>query len=542
MKIDRLRVACRGISLLALSVASAAPALAQGSSQAEPSGTPGQTSPSPGAIDGNDAQTPEQREGRAQQNDIIVTARRVEERLQDVPITVTALTSEDIERQGLNDLTDISEATVGFNYEQLSGAIVQPSIRGQTNLRVDAPVQNVAFYIDGVYLQRGYLVDQSLLELQRIEIIKGPQSALYGRNAFAGAVNMVLRAPDLDNMFGKVSATVGTDERYDIRGSVSLPIIPGRLAVFGSAAHSQFDGTWRNNYRVGDIGPNSKGAITKGNVGGFNKESYHVGVRARPIDWLTFDGFYIRTDRLIEASPSYTTGTTGLSSTINTLNCSPVSGQNRLSCGQLTSDVRLFPGETRAPGIVVDPRALGLKGPTDLFSGKVTAELNEAFEISYQYAQSKAKIRGRGSVSRDPTTPFIFLGQNLGALFDASGSDSSFKGESHQARISFDDRGPLRAFFGIEYAETKDINSNAVETAPVGNLNPPPDVFIPIGPGLPVPPNYFSPLNIVRRIGYLQRDEDIYSAFAFLEWSPTEQFTISARADILMRARSRWIS
>jgi iron complex outermembrane receptor protein len=531
MNSKRINLASRGISFFALSVACAAPAFAQEQRTPPDQGAtsaPGQTSESPGAVGGTDDQTPEQAEGRGpRQNEIVVTARRVEERLQDVPITVTALTSEDLERQGLNDLTDIAEATVGFNFEQLSGAIVQPSIRGQTNLRVDSPVQNVAFYIDGVYLQRGYLVDQSLLELQRVEVIKGPQSALYGRNAFAGAVNMVLRAPDLNRLFGKVTGTVGTDERYDIRGSISVPIIPDRLAVLVAASHSQFDGTWRNNYRVGDIGPNSEGAITKGNLGGFNKEAYQFGVRARPLDWLTVDGFYIRTERLIEASPTYIQSTIGLSSSINTLNCSSVSGQNRLYCGELSADVRLFPGETRAPGLVTDPRAFGLRGPTDLASAKVTAELSDAFELSYQYALSKAKIRGRGSVSRNPTTPFIFLGQNLGALFDSSGSGSSFKGESHQVRLSFNDRGPLRALMGVEYAQTKDVNSNAVEAAPIGNLNPPPDVFIPIGPGLKVPPNYFSPFNIVRRIGYLRRDEDIYSAFAFLEWAPSEQLTLS---------------
>jgi len=531
MKSRRVEVASRGISLLALGVACAAPALAQDSAlAADQAGTggAGQTSESPGAVAGTDAQTPEQVEGRGpRQNEIVVTARRIEERLQDVPVTVTALTTEDLERQGLNDLTDIAESTVGFNFEQLSGAIVQPSIRGQTNLRVDSPVQNVAFYIDGVYLQRGYLVDQSLLELQRVEIIKGPQSALYGRNAFAGAVNMVLRAPDLDEIFGKVSATVGTDERYDIRGSISVPIIPGRLAVFGSVSHSQFDGTWRNNYRVGDIGPDSEGAITKGKLGGFNKEAYQLGLRARPLDWLTIDGFYIRTERLIEASPTYVLSTIGLASSVNSLNCSPRSGltppnrvENRLYCGELRPEVQLVQGETRAPGLVTDPRAFGLDGPTDIASGKVTAELGDDFELSYQYALSKAKIRGRGSVSRDPTSPFIFFGRNFGALFDASGSDSSFKGESHQVRVSYNG-GALRTFFGLEYAETRDINSNAAETAPIGTLDPPPDIFFPVGPGLPFPNNFF------QRFTYIQRDEDIYSAFAFIEWSPTEQIDLT---------------
>jgi outer membrane receptor protein involved in Fe transport len=134
-------------------------------------------------------------DGSADGNDIVVTARLSSERLQDVPIVVTTLSRQDLERQGIDDLSDVAERTVGFALETFTGILVQPVIRGQTNLRTTSPVQNVSTNINGVYLQRGYFVDQALLDLERVEIIKGPQSALYGRNAFAGVISLITRQP-----------------------------------------------------------------------------------------------------------------------------------------------------------------------------------------------------------------------------------------------------------------------------------------------------------------------------------------------------------
>lgn len=462
------------------------------------------------------------------QNAIVVTARRVEERLQDVPLSVTVLTAEDLKRQALDDLGDIADKTVGFSFESLSPAIVQPAIRGQTNLRVDSPVQNVAFYIDGIYLQRGYLVDQSLLELQRVEVIKGPQSALYGRNAFAGAVNMVTRTPDLETPSLKFSSTVGTDERFDARASFSYPIIPGRLALFGSAAHSEFDGTWKNNHPLAD----DPAANTKDNLGGYNKEAYQVRLVAKPFDALTLDALYIRTERDAEASPTYITGTRGLTSSFNSLNCSPVANnpanpatlQNRLSCGALSPNVQLFPGETRLPGLNVDPRSFGLRGPTDVVSAKARLEMGEMFEAVYQYGYTKARIRGRGSVSRDPLLPFVFFGTNFGALFDSSGSDSRFKGESHELRLNYTGGDTLRGLLGFNYSNTDDINSNANEVAPIGaTLVQPNDAtfFFPIGAGLPFPSGFF------QRSTFLQRKEKVYSVFGFVGIDLSEQLEVA---------------
>ncbi len=457
---------------------------------------------------------------------IVVTARRVEERLQDVPIAVSALGGADLARQQLDDLSDIAEKTVGFAFENFTGITVQPVIRGQTNLRIDSPVLNVAFYLDGVYLQRGYFVDQSLLELERVEIIKGPQSALYGRNAFAGAVNMVSRRPDLDDWFVKVGGTVGNYDRYDWRAAFNLPILPDRLAVFFNYAHSEFDGSWKNNHPLA----NERGATTRGRLGGWDKDTYQARVLIKPTNWLTLDAEYIRTDRLLEAPANYTISTTGLVNTVNTLNCSPRAAltppfavENRLLCGEVPVTPSLRPGERRPPGLVIDPRAFSLKGPTQFITAKAEfAPEGSPITATYQFGFTKANVLGRGSPMRDPTTPVVLFGQNFGTIFDSSGTESEFKGASHEVRFTYTPESNWRALVGFNYSYTRDINSNASESAPTLSLTPPnPNQLFPIGPGLPFPSGFF------QRNTYIQRTENIFSAFFFLGWKPTDRFELS---------------
>jgi iron complex outermembrane recepter protein len=450
-----------------------------------------------------------------------------------VPVSVSALTSDDLRRQNITGLKDLATKVPGFSYEALSPAIVQPSIRGQTNLRVDSPVQNVAFYIDGIYLQRGYLVDQRLVEVERVEVLKGPQSALYGRNAFAGAVNMVSRTPDLDDLTGRISGTIGNHERYEARGWVSVPVIPGKLAVLGAAAHSEFDGTWRNNHPLAD----ADGALTKGRLGGYRNRAYQARVLFRPFEALTLDALYIHTKRREDSAPTYSIATSGTFAAFNTLNASPRPGltppfavQNRLFVGKLPTTVIVNPADTRLPGLLIDPRSFGLRGPTDVVSAKATFAPGGPFEATYQFGYTEAAITGRGSVSNNPLAPLILFGFNYGAIFDASGSGSSFKGYSHDLRVTWVDPGPIRAFVGINYARTKDINSNISEFGPVNQIG---GIFagsaFPVGPGLPFPS--FTPATpqfLLARFAFYQRKEDIISPYAFVSWRPSDAIELSA--------------
>lgn len=461
-------------------------------------------------------------------NSILVTARRIEERLQDVPIAVSAISGADLERQRLDDLSDIAEKTVGFAFETFTGPLAQPAIRGQTNLRVTSPVQNVATNLNGLYLQRGYFVDQGLLDLERVEIIKGPQSALYGRNAFAGAISLIARGANVDGeLSGRVSGTLGTDERYDAKGSINLPIVPGVFAVFASGGYSKFDGTWKNSHPLA----NAAGASTKGNSGGYKKEAYQIGAQLKIGSAITLDGLYIHTKRDLEQNPAITLSTIGLTAPFNTLNASPTGTgaagtaagrQNRLFVGELLPTVTNVPGETRLPGVVLDPRAFGLRGPSDIYIGKARLDTGGPVALQVTYGRTSARISARGSSPRDPLFPTPFFGSNLGIIFDSSGTESKFVSNSFEGRAEFD-FGSVTGFAGVSFDRTRDDESNASENAPVNSLaSPNPLSLFPLGPGLPIPTTV-----TFRRNVFLRRVENVFSTFGFINWKANEKLSIT---------------
>lgn len=456
-------------------------------------------------------------------NDIIVSARRIDERLQDVPMAVIAISAQDIERQRLDDLSDIAEKTVGFAFETFTGPLAQPAIRGQTNLRLTSPVQNVATNLNGLYLQRGYFIDQGLLDLERVEIIKGPQSALYGRNAFAGAISLIARGADVDGDFsGRVSGTVGTYERYDAKGSINLPIVPGVFAVFASGGFSKFDGTWENTHPLA----NAAGVATKGNSGGYRKEAYQLGAQLKLGQSITLDGLYIHTERKLEQNPAYTLSTTGLTTPFNTLNASPTgtggARQNRLFVGEMLPTVTNVAGETRLPGIVLDPRAFGLRGPSDIYIAKARLDTGGPVALQVAYGRTSANISARGSSPRDPLFPTPFFGSPLGIIFDSSGTGSRFVSNDLEGRAEFE-LGSVTGFVGVNFTKTRDDESNASENAPVNSLTEPnPLSLFPLGPGLPIPTT-----TIFKRNTYLRRVENVFSTFGSVNWKASDALSIT---------------
>ncbi|AOL24022.1 TonB-dependent receptor protein [Erythrobacter litoralis] len=461
-------------------------------------------------------------------NQIIVTARTFEEDLQDVPIAVSALTGDALTQRAADDLGDIADNIVGFAFEEFTGLLAQPTIRGQTNLRVTSPVSNVATYLDGIYIQRNYLIDQGLLDLERVEVIKGPQSALYGRNSFAGVINLVSRTPDLDEITGYVRAGIGTDEYYEASGTINIPIVPGKVAVLAHAAYQEFDGTIPNSHPLAD----AEGCITCGNLGGFERETYQVTLLADLSEAFSFQASYFHTERFQEHVANVSFGTAGLDP-YNYNNCSPVGGQNRLYCGELPSTPNFATGAQSSPilgavpdprpeGFLIDPRAFGLRGPTDVISARVDFSPADPLTLTYQFGYTFGNVDGRGSTSRDPLQPVVFGPVNLGALFDSSGTGSEFESFSHDMRVTYESDG-IYGFVGVNYSTTSDIESNVTENYPIGTLDTPGEenIFFPIGAGLPFP-NFF-----LGRRTFLERDEDILSFYGFLEVQATDRLNLT---------------
>lgn len=166
----------------------------------------------------------------AQIEEVVVSTRRREESLQDVPIAVSAITSEQIQRQGITDLKDIVANQPSVQFDQAFGpADNRITIRGLSNTRGRS---NVAFLVDGIDTTTenlisagsGLLANRRLLtDVERIEIVKGPQSALFGRAAFAGAFNYITKEPT-DEFDGRVSIDVGDFGKRVIDGAFGGPL------------------------------------------------------------------------------------------------------------------------------------------------------------------------------------------------------------------------------------------------------------------------------------------------------------------------------
>ena len=142
--------------------------------------------------------------------EIVVTARKREETLQDVPLSVAALSSEQLQSRGLNNDADIASFTVGFRTLAQTGRdIDRPTIRG-----MGAPVTrgepNASYFIDGTFVS-GSIATATTSAVERVEVLRGPQSAQFGRATFAGAVNYVTRKPT-ETFEGQVNTRAGTSD------------------------------------------------------------------------------------------------------------------------------------------------------------------------------------------------------------------------------------------------------------------------------------------------------------------------------------------
>jgi len=180
--------------------------------------------------------------------EIIVTARKREENILDVPVAVTAFAGEDIKALGLTDLTDIARFTPGFALNSATGrqpASYRPVFRGVTTVRNGVANANAGnTFVDGVYVGAALLTTE-LDNLERVEILRGPQSAQFGRNTYVGAVNYVTREP-ARNLEGRVSATAAQHDSYDVSGWVSGPLGGERLRFALGAGHHEYGGEWTN--------------------------------------------------------------------------------------------------------------------------------------------------------------------------------------------------------------------------------------------------------------------------------------------------------
>ena len=225
---DHRRNICAGTALsvlcglAVLAPFGAAPALAQGA-----------------AVDG------------AQVEDIIVTARRFDEKLQDTPVSVSAVTGNMLARQSITNVTQLGSIAPNLSMTTFPGDRTVPvfNIRGQVNTNSSIGIDPaVSLYADDVYIARTAGNVTSLVDIDRVEVLRGPQGTLFGRNSTGGAIAIHTKQPVLDRIEGSAEIRVGNYDLREVTGVLNVPLVQDAIAVRIVGRRSERDGYFRDYY------------------------------------------------------------------------------------------------------------------------------------------------------------------------------------------------------------------------------------------------------------------------------------------------------
>ncbi len=213
--------------------------------------------------------------------EIVVTARKRTETLLDVPVAVTAVSGDTLAKRNINSVREAAVLTPGLNISSDGAGRAFVSIRGVGVTLVQSVQPGVGLFVYGIYRPNTAYLNNPLLDVERIEVLRGPQGTLYGKNTLGGAINVITRQPGNEFEARGQASYAGPDDSWLVSGSVSAPIVTDKLAVRVGASHRQQDG-FINNTTIG------------GKSNRFNTDSVSATIRATPSENLTLvvNGYY----------------------------------------------------------------------------------------------------------------------------------------------------------------------------------------------------------------------------------------------------------
>lgn len=181
--------------------------------------------------------------------EIIVTAQKHSQNLQDVASAVTALKGDQLDVMNISDPFDMSDKVPGVVFSTVQGYRRTVTIRGVGNEIPDnaGTKPAVAFHVDGVFLANDYALNADMIDVERVEITRGPDGTLFGNSSTGGAINVVTKKPDFEEFSGYVDATVGNFDQGNIRAAVNVPLSDS-VAIRVAAAHREHEGYTQNVY------------------------------------------------------------------------------------------------------------------------------------------------------------------------------------------------------------------------------------------------------------------------------------------------------
>lgn len=189
--------------------------------------------------------------------EVIVMAQKRAQSLQDVPISMAAISSETLQEQAILNLEGVNRMVPNAVIEHvgLFPMAAALSMRGIGYAGIESYTDpDVAVYTNGVYQARNATALSSTVDVESIEVLRGPQGTLYGRNAYAGAVALRTHRPSMDETEASASATWGNYGRWDAEVVGNVPIVEGKVAARLAARSHHFDGFYKNNGIIDSAG------------------------------------------------------------------------------------------------------------------------------------------------------------------------------------------------------------------------------------------------------------------------------------------------
>ena len=512
--------------------------------------------------------------------EVIVTARNKAERLQDIPVAINAFSSTDIERSDMQDMRDVVRSSPGLVYDS-SGTIATGaiSIRGMSQPGLIGDDTNVATFVDGVYVSGRASTFLPMMGLERIEVVRGPQSAIYGRNAFSGAMNYITAKPG-GEFEGKVEFTGGAEGQSGVSARVASPL-GDRLAFSLDVVDTESGSTFEH-----------KGEY----LGAIDNEAQRLRLLFNPSDNLEFDfsaahidmqehhnaGYEIEKNAEIPfgeiTDPSHPpflwpVGQDGVSGPFGPFG--PPGEYNTFTneltpagIAALTGGPTAYYGEAKAG----DPdgfagNAFGVTNKSDLYSMRVNWDVgnvtltsitaasdietrslqgynNAYFGATMVFAPVIPVDTGMGPVTATADMPnligsFSFGGQNAYLLgvnaYNYGGQpNDDRKMLSQEFRIQSNDSGPLQWSAGLLYSET-DLDQWLASSALPASVSGSPLEFLPNGDAINTASIASSILSVdengdARKITQTNHSTQMESAFVALAYDFTDKLNVGVEA------------
>ena len=216
-------------------------------------------------------------EGIQSLEEIVVTARKREESIQDVPISISAFSASEIDALGSRNLSDLSDFAPGFTFETFGGRrgaegdVSRPVIRGQSNVIGES---NAAIFVDGI-LYTESIMSFPMDIVERVEVIRGPQAAQFGRATFSGAVNLITKR-GTNEAQNRLNLRAVEDSEYEVNLSSRGPLVEDSLFYFAHGRYYTYGGEYKNE-------------LDGRTVGGEKSFGFNGGLEWRASDELSFD-------------------------------------------------------------------------------------------------------------------------------------------------------------------------------------------------------------------------------------------------------------